>query len=132
MNCLSSCGLFRHDNTTGLIATLLVEHSNSRFQSIRFVKNRPFDSLVVMQFFLAEKNTPQCTQLKAIMCRTSTKTVTQCILQKLLLTYYLNISVQVANLLHCRIESNRNFFCPNWNALAVNNLPAVLCAYEWA
>jgi len=38
-----------------------VEHSNSRFESIRyanrfesirFVKNRPFDSLVVMQFFL--------------------------------------------------------------------------------
>ena len=35
------------------------------------------------------------------------KTVTQCILQKLLLTYYLNISVQVANLSDCRIESNR-------------------------
>ena len=37
-----------------------LEHSNSRFESIRFVmridsfskKNRPFDSLVVMQFFL--------------------------------------------------------------------------------
>ena len=29
---------------------------------------------------------------------------------KLLLTYYLNISVQVANLSNCRIESNRNFF----------------------
>ena len=49
---------------------------------------------------------------------------------KLLLTYYLNISVQAANLSDCRIESNRkkidsvariesnrNFFCPNWNAL---------------
>ena len=46
---------------------------------------------------------------------------------KLLLTYYLNISVQAANLSDCRIEpkkidsvarieSNRNF-CPNWNAL---------------
>ena len=34
---------------------------------------------------------------------------------KLLLTYYLNISVQAANLLDCRIESNRNFFRPNWN-----------------
>jgi len=29
----------------------------------------------------------------------------------------LNISVQAANLSACRIESNRNFFCPNWNAL---------------
>jgi len=42
---------------TGYLATLLlIEHSNSRFhslcKSIRFVKNRPFDSLVVMQFFL--------------------------------------------------------------------------------
>jgi len=40
---------------------LHLEHSNSRFESIRYanrfesihlVKNRPFDSLVVMQFFL--------------------------------------------------------------------------------
>jgi len=31
---------------------------------------------------------------------------------KLLLTYYLNISVQAANLSDCRIESNRNFFLP--------------------
>jgi len=42
--------------------------------------------------------------------------------------YYLNISVEAANLsdwrieskkidLVARIESNRNFFCPNWNAL---------------
>jgi len=29
---------------------------------------------------------------------------------KLLLTSYLNISVQAANLSDCRIESNRNFF----------------------
>ena len=47
---------------------------------------------------------------------------------KLLVTYYLNISVQAANLLDCRIESNRKnrfgsenrietFFGPNWNAL---------------
>ena len=35
------------------------------------------------------------------------KTVTQCILYKLLLTYYLNISVQAANLSHCRIESKK-------------------------
>ena len=27
------------------------------------------------------------------------------------------ISVQAANLSDCRIEWNRNFFCPNWNAL---------------
>ena len=38
---------------------------------------------------------------------------------KLLLTYYLNISVQAGNLSDCRIESNRNFFSPNWNALLV-------------
>jgi len=49
----------------------------------------------------------------------------QCILKKLLLTYYLNISVHVANLLYCRIEKNRfgsenriETFCLNWNALA--------------
>ena len=50
---------------------------------------------------------------------------------KLHLTYCLNISVQAANLSDCRIESNRknrfgsenriesnrNFFCPNWKAL---------------
>jgi len=29
----------------------------------------------------------------------------------------LNISVQAVNLSDCRIESNRNFFSPNWNAL---------------
>jgi len=50
------------------------------------------------------------------------------ILLKLLLTYYLNINVQAANLSDCRMrieskksirywESNRIFFCPNWNAL---------------
>ena len=44
---------------------------DSSCESIRFVKNRPFASLVVMQFFLliycivSAKNTPQCTQLKA-------------------------------------------------------------------
>ena len=31
--------------------------------------------------------------------------------------YYLNISVEAANLSDWQIESNRNFFCPNWNAL---------------
>jgi len=31
--------------------------------------------------------------------------------------YYLNISVEAANLSHWRIESNGNFFYPNWNAL---------------
>jgi len=34
----------------------------------------------------------------------------------------LNISVQAANLSDCRIESNRNFFCPNWNALRFRTL----------
>jgi len=47
---------------------------------------------------------------------------------RVLLTYYLNISVQAANLLHCRIESKKNrfgsenrieskLFGQNWNAL---------------
>jgi len=31
--------------------------------------------------------------------------------------YYLNISVEEADFSDWRIESNRNFFCPNWNAL---------------
>ena len=46
--------------------------------------------------------------------------------------YYLNISVEAANLSDWRIESNRkksirqresnrNFFCPNWNALLATN-----------
>jgi len=38
---------------------------------------------------------------------------------KLLLTYYLNISVQAANLSDCRIESNRNF------------LPELECTSGW-
>jgi len=29
----------------------------------------------------------------------------------------LNISVEAANLSDWQIESNRSFFCPNWNAL---------------
>jgi len=40
--------------------------------------------------------------------------------KKLLLTYYLNISVQAATLSDCRIESNRiesKLFCPTWSAL---------------
>jgi len=52
---------------------------------------------------------------------------------KLLLTYYLNISVQAANLSDCRIESkkidsvariesNKNIFCPNWNARRVTRV----------
>ena len=31
--------------------------------------------------------------------------------------YYLNISVEAAKLSDWRIESNRNFYRPNWNAL---------------
>ena len=59
---------------------------------------------------------------------------------KILLTYYMNISVQAANLSDCRIESNRKnrfgrenriesklFFCPNWNALA--HTPSWACAH---
>ena len=34
--------------------------------------------------------------------------------------YYLNISVEAANLSDWRMESNRNFFCPNWNALPLS------------
>ena len=41
----------------------------------------------------------------------------QCVTVKITLNYYLNISVQAANLSDYRIESNRNFFSPNWNAL---------------
>jgi len=61
-------------------------------------------------------------QLKAILCRTSTKKQLCNAYYKITLTYYLNISVQVANLSDCRIElkkSNRNFFCWNWNALVL-------------
>jgi len=45
--------------------------------------------------------------------------------------YYLNISVEAANLSDwriekidsvARIESNRNFFCPNWNAVTHTRL----------
>ena len=55
---------------------------------------------------------------------------------KILLTYYLNISVQAANLSDCRIKSNRKnrfgtenrieskLFCPNWNALQHRTTPA--------
>ena len=58
-----------------------IEHSNSRFESIRIdsfcKKNRPFDSLVVMQFFLLGAyllySLSQGTQLKAILYTTSTK-----------------------------------------------------------
>jgi len=60
---------------------------------------------------------------------------------KLLLTYNLNISVQAENLSDCRIESNRenrfgsenriesnrNFFCPNWNALVATLPCETLC-----
>ena len=52
--------------------------------------------------------------------------------------YYLNISVEAANLSDWqiesnrnnrfgsenRIESNRNFFCPNWNALLATTPPS--------
>jgi len=62
----------------------------------------------------------------------------------LLLTYYLNIRVQAANLSDCRIEkidsvarikSNRNFFCPNWNALTCCSSVALFtlrcCCCHW-
>ena len=69
--------------SSGEYKSIPIRDSN-RFESIRFVKNRPFDSLVVLQFFLltayllyslSQKNTPQCTQLKAIglLYTTSTK-----------------------------------------------------------
>jgi len=37
--------------------------------------------------------------------------------------YYLNTSVEAANLSDRRIESNRNFFAPNWNALVSTATP---------
>jgi len=47
-------------------------------------------------------------QLKAILCRTSTKKLLRNANYKiLLLIYYLNISVQAANVSDCQIESNR-------------------------
>ena len=64
-------------------------------------------------------------QLKAIVCRTSTKNRYAMHIVKLLLTYYLNITVQAANIYQIaesnrieknrfgsenRIESNRNIF----------------------
>jgi len=98
-----------------------VQHSNSRFESIRYAnlfvlqKNRLFDSPVVVQFLLlvhrmvAAKKISHVTSLFAAFntFERRQKTVTQCILRKLLLTYYSNISVQAANLSQCRIESNR-------------------------
>jgi len=73
---------------------LVLEHSNlrfesilfdsiryaNRFESIRFVKKSAFRFtschavfLAYLLYSLSQKNTPQCTQLKAILCRTSTK-----------------------------------------------------------
>ena len=53
---------------------------------------------------------------------------------KLLLTYYLNISVQIAESnrknrfgSESRVESNQNFFCPNWNALYVSRDVSSVC-----
>jgi len=118
------CGRFGC-TPSGLFCVWPVEHSNSRFdsicyanrfESIRFVKKRPFDSLVVMQFFLliycivsAKKYTTMHAQLKAILCRTSTKNSYAMHTMKILLTYYLNVSVQAANLSDCRIESKLFF-----------------------
>ena len=58
---------------------------------------------------------------------------------KLLLTYYLNISVQAANLSDCRIESKKiwfrsenriesKLFCPNWNALLTDGVLYAGCS----
>ena len=38
-----------------------------------------------------------------------------------------NISAQAPNSSDCRIESNRNFFCPNWNALICTSTCTHLC-----
>ena len=100
-----------------------------RIDSNRFVlsKNRPFDSLVVMQFFLLRayllyslsRKIHQCTQLKAILYTTSTKTVTQCNMHSIKITPNLLFKYQCTSRkfirLPNRIESK--LFCPNWNAL---------------
>ena len=50
----------------------LLEHSNSQFESSRFVMR--IDSFCKKSAFRCTScHTPQCTQLKAIPCRTSTK-----------------------------------------------------------
>jgi len=66
-------------------------------------------------------------QLKAILCRTSTKNSYAMHTMKILLTYYLNVSVQAANLSDCRIESKLFFarigmlYCQAaWNSLPDN------------
>ena len=106
---------------------------DSLCESIRCVKKSAvrFTSchavFLVQGLFIVQsqsKNTPQGTQLKAILYTTSTKTVTQCIMHTLKITpnLLLNISVEAANLSDCRIESkkksiqwresNENFFWP--------------------
>ena len=39
--------------------------------------------------------------------------------------------LQAANLSDCRIESNRNFFCPNWNALLCGRIRGTGGAAAW-
>ena len=106
----------------------------NKFESIRFVKNRPFESLVVMQFlvYLLYRLSQRISWrhcLRSLILQNIDKNSYAMHSIKLLLTYYLNISVQAANLSDRRIESNRNnrfgsenrieskLFCPNWNAL---------------
>jgi len=114
----------KHTNTAG--GCCRVEHFNSRFESIRFVKKSAFRFtschavfLAYLFYSLSQKNTPQCTQLKATLCRTSTKNSyamhTTKITPNLLFEYQCTSGkfIRLPN----RIESNRNFFCPNWNAL---------------
>ena len=71
-------------------------------------------------------------QLKAILCRTSTK--------KQLRNAYYKITPNLLFECQCtsgkfirlqnrieKIESNQNFFCPNWNALLMRQWHGCLC-----
>ena len=88
---------------------------------------------------VSARNTPQCTQLKAILCRTSTKNSyvmhTIKITPNLLLEYqctsgkFIRLPNRIEKIYSAvKIESNRNFFCPNWNALLHNRW---LRIYAW-
>jgi len=88
--------------------------------------------LTYLLYSLSQKNTPQCTQLKAILCKTSTKKQLRNA-HYLLLTYYLNISVQATKFSDCRIESNRKNQFGGENRIESNRkffLPELECSSD--
>ena len=66
------------------------------------------------------QNTPQCTKLKAVLCRTTTSTKNSYAMHTMKITPNLLFEYQCTSgkfiRLPNRIES-KLFFCPNWNAL---------------